>query len=110
MPQATLLSAERSLQDFITEARSCALEGKGFASMLTILPVLLAVGEADTSEEGMKTQIRSFVNDSGSYRSWLLHEGPDQSVEQIIDFIYHLRNSLAHNASTPENTTWSNLW
>jgi hypothetical protein len=104
MCKITLLSAKRSLEDFIGEARFCASEGKGFASMLTILPVLLAVGEADTSEEGMKKQIRGFASGYPAYRKWLLHEGSDLSTDQVVDYIYDLRNALAHNASTPEKT------
>jgi hypothetical protein len=104
MCKVTLQSARQSLDDFVAEARSCASEGRGFASMLTIFPVLLAVGEADTSEEGMRKHIRSFVNSYGTYRDWLVHEGPDLSPDQIVDFIYDLRNALAHNASTPERT------
>lgn len=104
MCKVTLLSAKKSLEHFIGEARFCASEGKGFASMLTTFPVLLAVGEADTSEEGMKKQIGGFVNGYPAYRKWLLHEGSDLSTDQVINFIYGLRNALAHNASTPEKT------
>lgn len=103
MCKVTLWEAKKSLAIFISEARWCADQEKGFAAMLTIFPVILAVGEADTLASEMEHQLESFINQSPSYRSWLLHEEEDLPTEEIVSLLYKLRNALAHNASTPES-------
>jgi hypothetical protein len=103
MSKITLWDAKKSLEIFIGEARWCAKQEKGFSAMLTTFPVILAVGEAETSTNDMEHQLDSFVSQSPSYRSWLLHGGEDLSKKEICDLLYKLRNALAHNASTPEN-------
>lgn len=99
-----LLSATKSLKDFLGEAKRCAEYGMGFAAMLTSLPVIFAVGKVDTGQDQLKPQIAAFLASSPSYRSWLVHKGADWSPEETRDFIYDLRNALAHNASMPHDS------
>jgi hypothetical protein len=54
MCKLTLLSAKRALNDFIKEAKLCASEGKGFASILTKGERI----ENDNERDGIKTSFK----------------------------------------------------
>ena len=63
MSKITLADARKSFEDFIGEARLSARDGRGFAAMCTIFPVVLTAAEADLGKpKGTKALPKNYFS------------------------------------------------
>jgi hypothetical protein len=105
MSTKTLLEVQASVQDFLNEARFCAENGKGFAAMCTVFPVILAISEA--VNPGLRHDddlIMAFVASMADKRSWLVAPSKGAIVvtdKELGEILTNLRNALAHALSQP---------
>ena len=96
-----------SIKRFILEARESARGREqqrfGFAAMLTVFPVILAVSEAVNGRQSNKELIIAFVHQMIDKTSWLLAPRSNLSDDDIGTKLAEVRDSLAHQLSlTPE--------
>ena len=113
MPR-TISDAQDDIQRFIDEARACAQtkchqSRLGFAAMLTILPVMLAVGEAlhaespasDDHGPGNLDLFQQFLSKMTDTSSWLRPRVP--VTLSAAGILCQTRDSLAHQMALPDN-------
>jgi len=104
MSPKTLHDAQASIQDFLNEAKFCAENGKGFAAMCTVFPVILAISEALDPSLKNNELVPAFVKKMTDKQSWIIapsKEGTSIADEHLAEKLTHLRNALAHVLSQP---------
>jgi len=97
-----LADTSDSVDRFILEAEQCASQELGFAAMLTVFPVILAVSEAvNPNTSGNERLLEQFVRQMPDKTSWLITpvaRPPDNIIaKKLVD----VRDSLAHQLSLP---------
>ena len=109
----TLISVQENIQRFIDEARKCAKADLGFASLLTIFPVILGISEAILNERLTIEKLRKksvttknimevFTAKMPDKKSWIFHQSSGgTSDSEIIEKITQIRDGLAHQLSLP---------
>jgi hypothetical protein len=109
----TLAEAQKSIERFIKEARQCAQQELGFASLCTLMPVVLSVSEAlNPSPKSDKELIGAFVSEMSDTDSWIVAQlthlsgqlGKAYAAEKLSD----IRNGLAHSLSLPTDVLLAN--
>jgi hypothetical protein len=114
MPRIPLSDAQESIARFIYEARRCAEQELGFAAMLTVFPVILAVAEAivranysvGSTRIHDKDLMRLFAPSISFQPTWL--NGTGRSDDQIANKLIDIRDSLVHQISLPADVVLTN--
>jgi hypothetical protein len=96
-----LADVRSSIDRFILEAEQSAGEELGFAAMLTVFPVILAVSEAVNRVKGNEKLLRQFVHEMLDKTSWLITPVVGPSDDIIAKKLAEVRDSLAHQLSLP---------
>ncbi|GIK39127.1 MAG: hypothetical protein BroJett011_29600 [Chloroflexota bacterium] len=115
----TLIDTQKSINDFLTEANTCALQKLGFAAMLIVFPVILSVSEAlerakAPSSAGQsypdKDLFKEFVPRMAD-NSWLVLRDPNSSLsnQDIAIDLSNVRDDLAHQLSLPKHIGMINI-
>ncbi|MGA9349109.1 MAG: hypothetical protein WBW48_09930 [Anaerolineae bacterium] len=102
----TLSDAWESIERFILESGRCAGQGCGFAAMLTVFPVILAVSGAVGMVSGLPSieqLLRAFVSRMVDKTSWLVAPVTNLSDDDIGAKLAEVRNGLAHQLSLPDD-------
>lgn len=110
MPKS-LIKIRDIIDRFISEAEQCANQKLGFAAVLTVFPVILAVSEAvanctgslvDSNDENLFL-FKQFVPQM-SDKTWLISRKSTVNIsdDNIAAELNHLRNGLAHGLSQPD--------
>lgn len=102
---------QRCIADFISEAKLSARDGRGFASMVTIFTVVLAVSESVFQKKTKKGRgqfndgqlIEEFVKQMPDKSSWFIWTGASMSDTGLAYKLTEVRNGLAHALSVPED-------
>lgn len=103
-------NVQKSISDFISEARQCAKRGNGFAAMSIIFNVILAVSEAVNggAEGGNKALFDIFVSSLTDRSTWLAASDTIPSDDDISKILNGIRNGMAHALSMPKNVVLTN--
>jgi len=107
----TLSDARDSVERFILEAERCAGQQCGFAAMLTIFPVILAVSEAVGTASGLlsiEQLLQALVGRMLDKTSWLVAPVTILSDDDIGAKLAEVRNGLAHQLSLPDDVDLRN--
>jgi len=94
---------QKSIHDFVSEARQCAQRGNGFAAMSTIFNVVLAVSEAVNGRQRNKVLFSAFVPELTDKASWMVTPVAAPTDDVIVNILNNIRNGMAHALSLPEN-------
>lgn len=108
MSDKTLHEAQPSIRNFLNEAKFCAENGKGFAAMCTIFPVMMAVSETlePPSRKNDAQLIQEFVERMTDKKTWwfsLSEEALSITDKDLAKKLSDLRNGLAHALSHSDN-------
>ena len=116
MAPRKLINAQESIQRFIFEARKCAEQELGFAALLTVFPIILAVLEAvvrakrriqESKHIPEKDVLSVFMPSIHDRRSWLFTPNSLSDTDLATKLI-DIRDSLVHQISLPPDVFLTN--
>lgn len=105
-----LSDVRSSIDRFVYEAEKCAKKEYGFAALLTIFPVILAVSEAIKPGRDNKDLVRNLLAQMDDKTSWVILP---RSASKLSDYdlakkLTEIRDSLAHQLSLPSDVVLAN--
>jgi len=108
MSDKTLYDAQPSVRSFLDEAKFCAENGKGFAAMCTVFPVMMAISEtlSQLKNPNDAQLIQEFVERMTDKKTWwfsLSEEALSITDKDLAKKLSDLRNGLAHALSHSDN-------